>query len=211
MNQSQVRHDLTDTMNKFHFLGLNLNSNSTFSSRLDLLSLSFLASKPPSLSEGHLLVSWACSPSTCWYHLFAARSFPTLALPTRNVAFQQSLIAHGESCPTEGRGSSSLCVRKSPMKDGRLGSASFFSSRYHLRRSFSPANVCVMGEIDWRGGRGDGRQRIPDTCPGIPGMYPEFPNLFRFTFPQRGGAAPPCCSMSALMHAELVCFFPPLK
>lgn len=59
------------------------------------------------------------------------------------------------------------------------------------------------------GGRGRKRQRSPDTCPGILGMSSEFPDLLKFTFSQSRGAAPPCCSMSAVMHAGM-CPWSPL-
>lgn len=136
-------------------LGLNLDSKSTFRGRSERLSScvavvqlrSFLALKPPSLSEWHLLVSWAGSLSTCWYHLFALRSFPTLALPTRNVAFQQSLIAHGGRsrgpAQPEGRRSSSLCVRKTTMKDRRPRAPASFQAAI-ASADLSRRLMCVL-------------------------------------------------------------------
>lgn len=81
-----------------------------------------------------------------------------------------------ESCPPEDAGVCPFVSAKMTMKDGQTLSASSFSSRYQLHRSFLPANVCVMDEIDWVGwgggwgSRGRKRQRVPGTCPGIPGI-----------------------------------------
>lgn len=51
--------------------------------------------------------------------------------------------------------------------------------------------------------RGSRQQKIPHTCPGIPGMWSKFPNLLMFTFSKSKGVVLPCCSLSAAKHARM--------
>lgn len=92
-------------------------------------------------------------------------------LQPRYVAFQQSFIpwcGFPESS-SKGHKGRLFCVCKTP-----LPLLSMPLSALQISPSFSSVYVCVTGEKDgWGVVWGIRQQKIPNTCPGIPGMLSE--------------------------------------
>lgn len=172
-------------------------------------SLEFLIAQTQSSAEWHLLVSWACSLSTCWCDLFALWSFSSLFCRPGMWPFSKAsylAVPAPESPPRLAKkdtGVVFLCLQGDDERRRSHTLTSFQAAISSADLSCRSTCVCYGWKRIGGGGRGVKQQKIPNTCPGIPGMSSEFPNLLRFKFSYRGGVAPPCCSMSAVMHAGM--------
>lgn len=109
-------------------------------------SLEFLIAQTQSSAEWHLVVSWACSLSTCWCDLFALWSFPSLFCRPGMWPFSKAsyLAVPAPEPPHQKRHRDCLFVSARRRWKTQIPHTNSFSSRYQLGRSFLPVNVCVL-------------------------------------------------------------------
>lgn len=144
--------------------------------------ISFLLDKTQSVPttapgyEWHLLENWACSLST-----YDPSALWSLSSKPRYVVFRQSFVPWcgfpGSS--SKGHEGPLFYICKEMTKAPR--------HRCHFSISLAdlplfPVSVCVCNGWKRRRVWRRRQQKIPYTCPGIPGMLSEFPNLLMFTF-----------------------------
>lgn len=122
-------------------------------------------------------------------------------LQPRYVAFQQSFIpwcGFPESS-SKGRKGRLFCVCKTP-----LPLLFMPLSALQISPSVSSVYVCVTGEKDgWGGSEESGSRKSQIPAEASLACCLNSPNLLMFTFSWSRGVAPPCCSLSAVMHARM--------